>query len=133
MQQPPWMPIPIIIISIVAALLLLYFVVGSIVRYHKGMRHFPEVLPNYRCWCGLARGVLVVLTCGRYSSHGVQHGGAYSSSGGRRVFSSTLPSRPRQARDVTFEALQSDWDEEFTGEVEAAMQPSAAVTVRRPT
>ncbi|ORC88681.1 uncharacterized protein TM35_000151120 [Trypanosoma theileri] len=109
------------------------------------MRQFPEVLPNYRCWCGVVNGILVILTCGRYrpgrgfrnSSNGLYyHNNHYNPnnnnngimSGG--MFPSGLHGRGRHARDLAFEALQSDLDEEFSDEVETAMQPAAVVKMR---
>ncbi|KAH9597035.1 hypothetical protein LSM04_000715 [Trypanosoma melophagium] len=152
MERPSLLPFPFIILGLAAALLLIYFVVGSIVRYHKGMRQFPEVLPNYRCWCALVGSLLVILTCGRCrlgrgfrsNSGGAYYHNNYHNnnnnnnnnnvntngiiSGG--VFPSILHGRARHARDLAFEALQSDLDEEFSDEVETAMQPAAVVKMR---
>ncbi|EPY25235.1 hypothetical protein STCU_06775 [Strigomonas culicis] len=50
---------------VVGSLLAAYFLVGSLVRYHGGLHRCPEVLPNYRFWCGLVALLLRLLTCGR--------------------------------------------------------------------
>lgn len=59
-----------IFLIVVFVLLVIYFLVGSLVRYHNGMRRFPEVLPNYRFWrwVGLlaADGWKFVVSCGKY-------------------------------------------------------------------
>ncbi|EAN96410.1 hypothetical protein C3747_11g417 [Trypanosoma cruzi] len=131
MDRSSWLSVSIIFLIILAVLLLLYFVVGIIVRYHKGMRHCPEVLPNYRCWCGLFHGLVVLLTCGRYAPRFAYclNNYRYGNSGGD-MHESALPSRPRQARHLAFEALQSDDEEdESSWEINVAMQPSDAVTV----
>ncbi|RNF04917.1 putative transmembrane protein [Trypanosoma rangeli] len=130
MWQPSWMLVSVIVLSLVTALLLIYFVVGSIVRYNKGIRHCPEVLPNYRFWLGLVQGFLVLITCGCFKPRCPLHSDACRYGGRRGAgHNSVLPSRPRRARHLTFEALQSDGDDDFNWDPGLAMQPSAVVTV----
>ncbi|RNF14219.1 putative transmembrane protein [Trypanosoma conorhini] len=134
MGQPSWMPASVIVLSLLAALLLIYFVVGTIVRYHKGIRHCPEVLPNYRCWCGIVQGFLVVITCGRYKPRFPLRADACSHGGrGGAGHNSILPSRPQRARHLAFEALQSDGDDDYVWEAGLATHPPAAVTVHSST
>lgn len=135
-----------IILSVFVVLLLFYFVVGSIVRYNKGMRGFPEMLPNYRCWCALVGWILVIITCGRYRrsitfpvggrsayNFAFANGGYYGNTNSINDNSNNsirlcvLPSRSWRASNVTFEALQSDAEEDFSEEVGAALQPAGAV------
>ena len=95
--------------------LVIYFAVGSAVRYHKGLRRCPDVLPNYRFWkyvVGVVRhGFLVLISCGKYKSRNMPT-------------NSVLPSRP--TRDQGFEQLPDQFEDFDDEPTEAA--PS--VTVR---
>lgn len=112
-------PAAIGLVFVVGALVV-YFAVGTLVRYRSGLRHFPEVLPNYTLWRrighAIRNGFLFVVSCGRYTSS--------SSMTANDI--GVLPSKPR--RDMGFEELPPDEFDEFDDE--AAMQPAPVVVVR---
>ncbi|CCW66046.1 unnamed protein product [Phytomonas sp. Hart1] len=108
-----------VILFVVSLLLVLYFVVGIIVRYRCGLRHFPEVLPNYIFWCRLFSNLLRIITCGRCRVRIPVRNNALSGL-------TMLPSRPSLAVDVTFEGLSSD-DNENWHDVNRAMEPAEVV------
>ena len=96
-------------------LVLVYFFVGTAVRYHKGMRTFPEVLPNFRfwrhAWIACRDGVLFVATCGRRRP--------------RRADQIALPTKPpAYGKDLGIEELPDELDD---FDEEAATQPAVVV------
>ncbi|KAG5477738.1 hypothetical protein LSCM1_05036 [Leishmania martiniquensis] len=98
----------------------LYIVIGISVRYYSGLRHCPEVLPNYRFWCSILDYCSRVVTCGRcrFSPDRSDHASG--------IF--VLPSRPgvvASARRVQFELLASDADDDYV--ISRAMQPAEVV------
>lgn len=110
----------LIVVIVAACVAVAYFAVGIAVRYHSGLHHCPEVLPNYRFWCGMLSCVARVATCGRWR---VSFDRGSHSSG-----MSALPSRPGVAsssRGVQFELLASDADEDY--DINRAMQPAEVV------
>jgi len=109
----------IAIAAAVLAFLFVYFVVGTLVRYNKGLRRFPEVLPNYRFWRSLALGIadlfLCLVTCGKKRT------GAKLPENDRAV----LPSCPeRSGARERFEQLPAEFDD---FDEEEAMKPSVVV------
>lgn len=94
------------IIGLIVLLIVLYFVIGTFVRYRKGLRQFPEALPNYHFWRRVAlsikTGFLRLVSCGKYQAPTSQD-------------SAVLPTRPR--RDYGFEELPDEADE-FDEEIE---------------
>lgn len=112
-----------ILAIIIAVLVTLYFIVGSAVRYHSGFHHFPEVLPNYLLWGGLAECLVRVLTCGWCKPSWTNGAGrSHRSRSTRSAEIMMLPNRLQGSRDVIFEALS---DEEW--EAGTAMQPAEVV------
>lgn len=110
----------LIAVIVVSAVSTLYFVIGIAVRYHSGLHHCPEVLPNYRLWCGILDFCARVATCGRWR---VSFDRSNRASG-----IAVLPSRPgvaASARGVQFELLASDADDDY--DVNRAMQPAEVV------
>lgn len=110
----------LITLIVVACVATFYFGIGIVVRYHSGLHHCPEVLPNYRFWCGILAFLARVATCGRWrlSFDRNSHVNGIS----------TLPSRPgatTSARGVQFELLASDADEDY--DINRAMQPAEVV------
>jgi hypothetical protein len=108
------------VLIVVVCALALYFCIGSAVRYHSGLHHCPEVLPNYRFWCGVLSFLARLATCGRWrlSLDRSNHANTMSA----------LPSRPgatTSARGVHFELLASDAEEDY--DINRAMQPAEVV------
>ncbi|KPA79119.1 putative transmembrane protein [Leptomonas pyrrhocoris] len=109
-----------IVLIVVAGVAVLYFGIGIAVRYHSGLHHCPEVLPNYRFWCGMLSCLACIATCGRRRitfDRGNHTNGV-----------SILPSRPgaaASARGVQFELLASDADEDY--DINRAMQPAEVI------
>jgi hypothetical protein len=101
-KEATQMSLPGAVVLLVAAMCLLfaYFVVGSLVRYRKGLRSFPEVLPNYTFWrrvgWGIRSAFYRVVSCGKYTPPTTSE-------------SAVLPSKPR--RDFGFEELPDDNDD----------------------
>jgi hypothetical protein len=89
-----------VFLVVAACILLAYFLVGSLVRYRKGLRSFPEVLPNYTFWRRIAylarNGFYFLVSCGKYAPPVAAD-------------IAVLPSKPR--RDFGFEELPDDMDE----------------------
>ena len=94
------------VVGVIVILVLLYFVIGTFVRYRKGLRQFPEALPNYHFWRRVAIAikttVLRLVYCGKYQAPTSQDG-------------AVLPTRPR--RDYGFEELPDEGDD-FDEEIE---------------
>ncbi|CAG9574555.1 hypothetical predicted transmembrane protein [Leishmania major strain Friedlin] len=110
----------LIALIVMGCLSTLYLVIGIAVRYHSGLHHCPEVLPNYRFWCSILNVFLRVATCGRCR---VSMDRSNRASG---IF--VLPSRPGAAaspRRVQFELLASDADDNY--DINRAMQPAEVV------
>ncbi|GET88926.1 hypothetical predicted transmembrane protein [Leishmania tarentolae] len=110
----------LIALVVIVCLSTLYFIIGIAVRYHSGLHQCPQVLPNYRFWCGLLNLFLRVVTCGRCR---VSFDRSSRADG---VF--VLPSRPGTAassRRVQFELLASDADDDY--DINRAMQPAEVV------
>jgi hypothetical protein len=108
----------LVFLGIMFGLLMIYFVVGTLVRYHKGLRHFPEVLPNYRFWreCGImcCDAFMCVVTCGKYTGASRRGGSG----------SAVLPTNPMRSGSGGFEQLPAEVDDFDEDE---AMQPSVVV------
>lgn len=102
-----------VVLVVAVCLLGVYFAVGTLVRYRKGLRHCPEVLPNFtfwrRLWYALRDGVCYIVTCGKHRPSQPQD-------------AAVLPSKPR--RDFGFEELPDDGDD---FDDDAAMQPAVVV------
>lgn len=95
-----------IVFLVLGILFAVYFVVGSLVRYQGGLHRCPEVLPNYRLWCGVFGLCIRVFTCGRYRVCFLRDSGVEGLS--------VLPNRPHTATDVAFTTFQSgddEWDD----------------------
>lgn len=110
----------LIALIVAACVAVVYFAVGIAVRYHSGLHHCPEVLPNYRLWCGVLAFVARVATCGRWR---LSLDRATHTAG-----TTALPNRPgvtSSARGVQFELLASDADEDY--DINRAMQPAEVV------
>ncbi|KAK7194177.1 hypothetical protein NESM_000331600 [Novymonas esmeraldas] len=109
--------IGLIVVGCIGAL---YFIIGIAVRYHSGLHHCPEVLPNYRVWCSFVNVMARVVTCGRWRVSVDRNT--------RATGISVLPSRPgaaASARGVQFELLASDADDDY--DMNRAMQPAEVV------
>ncbi|KPI86978.1 putative transmembrane protein [Leptomonas seymouri] len=110
----------LIVLIVTACVAVVYFSIGIAVRYHSGLHHCPEVLPNYRFWCSILSLITRVATCGRLriSFDRCRHAGGIL----------VLPSEPGvtpSTRGVQFELLASDADEDY--DVSRAMQPAEVV------
>ncbi|CAM42264.1 hypothetical predicted transmembrane protein [Leishmania braziliensis MHOM/BR/75/M2904] len=110
----------LVVLALVGCLSTLYFAIGIGVRYHSGLHHCPEVLPNYRFWCSILNFFLRAATCGHCHvsfDHNNRSSGIF-----------VLPSRPGVAvssRRVQFELLSSDADDDY--DINRVMQPAEVV------
>lgn len=96
-------PYAILIIG-VAVVGVVYFGVGTVVRYRHGMRRCPDMLPNYTFWRAVVAhirdGFMYAATCGKYHPPPRRDVAVLPS----HVFS-TVPNKPAGMEDDAFGEL----------------------------
>eukprot|EP00796_Vickermania_ingenoplastis_P007435 gene7435-5234_t len=115
-----------------------YLIVGSLVRFNRGLRSCPAMLPHYQIWCRVLLVVVLVLTCGRIrlfrnvsgaGNSSFHFGQEYSGVQGGVV---VLPNPPGAAGEHgeqhRFAAVMQEEDlDEF--DMDAALNPAEIVVV----